>query len=74
MAPHDFASEMMKLQELTNLVGIPGRQQDLMTPFPKLSNDWQKEWNVGRVIYINPDFLFTSWSHVTSKFTYGQLP
>jgi len=33
MASNDFASEMMKLQELANLIGISGRQQDLVPRF-----------------------------------------
>jgi hypothetical protein len=63
MAPNDFAIEMMKLQELANLVGISSRQQDSVTPFLKYLNDGYKKRNVGRVIYINPDLLLTSWSH-----------
>jgi len=37
MASNDFASEMMKLQELANLIGISGRQQDLWPRFLKSS-------------------------------------
>jgi hypothetical protein len=74
MVSHDFASQMMKLQELANLVGISSRQQDLVAPFLELLNDGYKERDVGRVIYINPDLLSTFRTHATLKIPYGQFP
>src|ERR1017187_5847241 len=57
VAPYYLAGEMVKLQEFTDLVGIPGREDDFIPFLLELFDNWQEKRDVRRIIQIDPDLL-----------------
>jgi hypothetical protein len=57
VAPYYLAGEMVKLQEFTDLVGIPGREDDFIPFLLELFDNWQEKRDVRRIIQIDPDFF-----------------
>jgi hypothetical protein len=57
VASDHFAGDIMKLQELADLVGISRRQYYAITLFLQFINDRQKKRNMRRIIQIYPDFF-----------------
>jgi hypothetical protein len=73
MAPNHLAGEMMKLEELADLIGISSRQQDLVAALLKLLNDGDKKRNVRGVVYIDPDLLLAFRGYAALKEPCGRF-
>jgi hypothetical protein len=50
VAPDHLAGELIKLQEFTDLVGIPGGEEDFVPFLLQLFDNWQEKWDVRRIV------------------------
>jgi|SRR5579862_6128233 len=57
MPAHNRAAEIVELQKLAHLVGVPRRQYDFVSFVSQSLNDRNEEWDVGRIVEIDPDPL-----------------